>query len=276
METIKQLRILLFLTILSFAGLTACEVNNSAQTGSLQVKMTDAPGHYEEVWVDVQSVRVHQTQTAETSAEESDQEAEEEGWITIMDEPTRIDLLTLRNGNEITLGEAELDPGTYSQLRLILGDNNEVVIDGESHDLMTPSQQESGTKLNINATVEEDQTYTLLVDFDAGRSIVQTGNGMYILKPVLRAVNLSETGSIAGDVSPADVQTSVLAINGDDTLSTLTDTDGAFTIMGVAPGSYNVEYKPDSDQYRDSTVTGVEVTAGETTTLETMNLESSN
>ena len=276
MEVTNQLRILSVLTILSIIGLTACDVSQNEQTSTLQVKLTDAPAAYDAVWVDVQSVRIHQNQTAETDAEQNNQEAETNGWITIMDQPQRINLLTLRNGNEITLGSAELEPGTYSQLRFMLGSDNEVVIDGESRQLITPGQQQSGTKLNINATVEEGQTYTLLVDFDAARSIVETGNGRFILIPVLRAANLSETGSIAGSVSPSEIQTNVLATNEDDTLSTLTDAAGSFTIMGVAPGSYTVEYRPAGDQYLNSKMTGVEVESGQTTSLETFDLEPAN
>lgn len=37
------------------------------------------------------------------------------------------------------LGEAELEEGTCSQIRLVLGDNNELVVNGESYPLQTPS-----------------------------------------------------------------------------------------------------------------------------------------
>lgn len=276
---VKQLRTNLFLQlwVLALAAvlavfLTSCDVNDGMQTGQLKVTMTDAPADYEAVYVDVQRVLVHKNANVEpdTSGEES---AGDAGWITLSDEPMRIDLLTLRNGNEITLGETELETGTYSQLRLILGSDNEVVVNGQSHSLRTPSARQTGIKLNINADIENGETYTLLVDFDAGRSVVETGNGNYLLKPVLRAANLEATGSISGSVQPADVRTGVWAIAGDDSLSTWTDEEGSFTLLGVAPGTYEIQFRPEGDQYADSTQTGIEVNAKEETDLGTITLK---
>lgn len=276
---VRQLRTNLFLQLWVLAlgavlavFLTSCDVNDGMQTGQLQVTMTDAPADYDAVYVDIQRVLVHKNANVEpdTSEEESSGDA---GWVTLSDEPMRIDLLTLRNGNEITLGETELETGTYSQLRLILGSDNEVVVDGQSHSLQTPSAQQTGIKLNINADIEDGETYSLLVDFDAGRSVVETGNGNYLLKPVLRAANLEATGSISGSIQPADVRTGVWAISGDDSLSTWTDDEGSFTLLGVAPGTYEVQFRPEGDQYADSTRTGIEVDAQEETDLGTIALE---
>lgn len=276
---VRQLRTNLFLQLWVLAlgavlavFLTSCDVNDGMQTGQLQVTMTDAPADYDAVYVDIQRVLVHKNANVEpdTSEEESSRDA---GWVTLSDEPMRIDLLTLRNGNEITLGETELETGTYSQLRLILGSDNEVVVDGQSHSLQTPSAQQTGIKLNINADIEDGETYSLLVDFDAGRSVVETGNGNYLLKPVLRAANLEATGSISGSIQPADVRTGVWAISGDDSLSTWTDDEGSFTLLGVAPGTYEVQFRPEGDQYADSTRTGIEVDAQEETDLGTIALE---
>lgn len=44
--------------------------------------------------------------------------------------------------------------------------------------------------------------YTLMLDFDAAQSIVLTGNGKYLLKPVIRAIPQSVSGAITGIVSP--------------------------------------------------------------------------
>lgn len=273
---LKQLRTNLFFQLWALAlgavlavFLTSCGVNDGVQTGQLRVTMTDAPADYDAVYVDVQRVLVHKNASVEpdTGGEGNSGDA---GWITLSDQPTRIDLLTLRNGNEITLGETELETGTYSQLRLILGSDNEVVVNGQPHSLQTPSARQTGIKLNINANIEEGQTYSLLVDFDAGRSVVETGNGNYLLKPVLRAVNLEATGSISGSIQPAEVLTGIWAISGEDSLSTWTDEDGSFTLLGIAPGTYQVQFRPEDDQYADSTRNGIEVDAKEETDLGTI------
>lgn len=253
--------------------IVGCDVtDNNEGSARMTVQLTDAPGDYDAVYIDIQSVRVHTDEDIEADTTDSDEEAEEEGWVTISDDPIRVNLLELRNGNTIQLGEEELDAGEYNQIRFILGPDNEVVVDGESFPLKTPSAQQSGLKLNLDANIEDGETYNLLVDFDAGRSIVQTGNGMYILKPVLRAVELEETGSVSGTVEPADFQTSVMAVANGDTLSTLTEEDGEFAIIGVTQGSYEVTFSPKNDAYSDTTIVDVSVDIDQDLDLGTVTL----
>lgn len=271
----KQISLLLSIIFFLFIGFTACDSTGSdGGTGTMEVTMTDAPANYDSVNITINSVRVHQNEDSETDSTESDEEAEDDGWITITSEQMKVNLLELTNGNQVMLGSEELEAGTYSQVRFILGDDNTVTVDGETHNLQTPSAQQSGLKLKVDAEVEENTTYTLLVDFDAARSIVQQGNGGYLLKPVLRAVNLAETGSIAGNVQPTDFNTHVLAMTDNETItSTITGDNGDFKIMGLTEGTYDVAFDPDSDQYADTTVTDVEVTAGEETIVDDMQLE---
>ena len=247
--------------------LVSCEVNDSTvnDTGRLTVQLTDAPGNYEAVYVDIQKVRI-----IRADAEATDDSA---NWITLNDEPVRVDLLQLRNGKTMQLGEHELQAGMYNQIRLVLGNDNDVIVNGDSYALDTPSAQQSGLKLNINANIKEGEHYNLLIDFDAARSIIETGNGNFILKPGLRAVNLEETGSIGGTVQPSDFETTVMAIAGDDTLSSITTSDGYFNIAGVKEGTYNVELRPNSSTYSDTTIANVSVPFNEDVDLGKINLK---
>ncbi|MDZ7681870.1 MAG: DUF4382 domain-containing protein [Fodinibius sp.] len=259
-------------------GFTACDSTSSnGGTGTMDVTMTDAPANYDSVHVTINEVRVRheEDENDDSEGEDADNESKEDGWVTISDQQMRVNLLELTNGSQVSLGSQELESGTYSQIRLILGDDNTVTVDGETHNLQTPSAQQSGLKLNIDADVEEDTQYSLLIDFDAARSIVQQGNGSYLLKPVLRAVNLAETGAITGNIQPTDFKTNVLAVTDDDTVtSTITADNGDFKIIGLTEGTYDVVFDPSSDQYSDSTQTGIDVTANEDTDLGTIELES--
>jgi len=93
------------------------------------VALTDAPGDFEVAYIDIQEVKVHRS----SDAEEGDGE-----WIVINDKPVRVDLLDLVNGKLDILGETELAAGIYQQLRLVLGNNNEIVVGGETIQLDTP------------------------------------------------------------------------------------------------------------------------------------------
>lgn len=293
MKFLKSLSLFLSVVLLSLTVVSCDETGltdpdpkndetNSNAPASLTVMLTDAPGDFESVFVDIQKIKIHKADSAEMDTTESDStEADstddDERWITVSEEPLRVDLLTLQNGNTVTLGETELEPGFYDQMRLVLGNDNEVVVDGESHFLKTPSAQQSGLKLKIDAEIEAGSSYTLLIDFDASRSIVKTGNGHnpnfnYLLKPVLRAVNLQETGSISGIVEPSDFSTSVFTVVDEDTISTTTEEDGSFQILGLAAGLYDLNFEPDSSGFQDTTITDIEVLEGEDTDIGTVTL----
>ncbi len=289
MNIFRSISLFLFAGLLSFtviacsdSGLTDTDTENGNETvgnapSTLKVILTDAPGDFESVFIDIQEVKVRRVDSTGTDSTESDSTEHDEEWVTVSQEPVRVDLLTLQNGNTLILGETELEPGIYDQMRLILGDDNEVVVDGQGYYLKTPSAQQSGLKLKLNAEIEEGTSYSLLVDFDASRSIVETGKGKnpnfnYLLKPVLRAVNLQETGSISGVVVPSDFTTSVYTVINEDTIATNTGEEGEFQILGLAEGFYDLNFEPDSSGFQDTTITGIEVFSGEDTAIDTVRL----
>lgn len=250
--------------------ITGCDSSGSdTETGTLRVLMTDAPAEYESVNIDVEVVRVHRSTAAEP---------DEEGWIDIMNEPQELDLLSLVNGNVALLGELDLEPGVYHQMRLVLGDENELVIDGETISLDTPSAQQSGLKLNIDSEITEGGLFSLLLDFDASRSIVQAGNpGKYILKPVIRTVSLEATGSISGDIIPVEAQPWVYAIAGTDTLAgTRANEAGDFLLIGLPSGTYQVSVEPSTDQYEHEVTSNVDVVPDATTELDPIDITKNN
>lgn len=262
----KTVQAILFFMIgsLMFAG---CDQSANSDFGTLRVLLTDAPGNYDAVYVDIREVRIHHSSDAENG---------ESGWITINTEPVVADLLELTNGKYEVLGEVDLEPGRYNQLRLVLGDQNEVVIDGVSHPLDTPSAQQSGLKLNIQADIEGGDMYTLLLDFDASRSIVKAGqSGKYLLKPVISTARLEQTGAIAGSIEPADIQPWVYAIAGADTIrGTQADDAGDFLLIGLIDGNYQVSVNPPAgSNYSPVVISNVEVTAPETTNIGIISLE---
>jgi len=231
------------------------------------VALTDAPGDFEAVYIDIQEVKVHRS----SDAEEGDGE-----WIVINDEPVRVDLLDLVNGKLDVLGETELAAGTYQQLRLVLGNNNEIVVGGETIQLDTPSAQQSGLKLNLNISIEVGEIFNLLLDFDASRSIVKAGaSGKFILKPVLRAVELEEAGTITGEITPAESLAWVYAIADEDTVAgtKANEERGSFTIIGLASGTYQVSAEPSADGFGSAVVPGVSVASRDTTDVGTIQLE---
>jgi hypothetical protein len=128
-------------------------------------------------------------------------------------------------------------------------------------------------KLNLHAILTEGIIYTIMLDFDAARSVVSAGNsGGYNLKPVIRSVAEAQSGAVRGSVSPAEAAPAVFAIAGTDTVSTAyTDATGTFLLRGVRPGTYKIVFQP-KEGYQENTVSGVGVTLGNVTTLQPVTL----
>ena len=247
----------------------ACTEDNKDETTGLtkfNLYLTDAPGKYEEVLIDIQEVRVHVTADDSTH--------HENGWKDLEVNEGVYDLLDFTNDMDTLLATAELPAGKISQIRLILGENNKVKVDGEYHDLKTPSGQQSGIKLNVHEILEEGIEYELWIDFDACKSIVKTGNGKYLLKPVIKTYTRETSGAIKGVVEPVASRPFIFAVSeSDDTISTVADSlTGKFMLKGLPAGEYDVEFEP-VDGFDDEEIEDVNVTLGVVTDLGTVQIE---
>lgn len=260
----KILTSLIPIAIFSLVFLASCGTDSDPSMGSLEVRMHDAPiDSADEVNVSVKQVEINEGSS-------------EEGWSVISSPNQTYNLLNLTNGTYAVLGDTTLPTGTYQQLRLVLNETGHNVVIGEdSYNLKIPSGTQTGVKLNVNAEIEENITYELLLDFDASRSVKETGNSQsneFILRPVIKATNNAVTGAIAGTVDPAEAEPLVYAIQNSDTLgTTIADTaSGEFELIGLEEGSYDISVKPRNDEYEPTDTTGVDVTIGETNNLGTI------
>ncbi len=227
-------------------------------TARMAIRLTDAPGDYDAVFVDVESVVIKYN-----GNEDETVFADVNAGI--------YDLLELTAGVNVLLVDEDIPAGSISQIRLILGEDNTIVVDGETFSLATPSAQQSGLKIQVNETLEDGILYDFILDFDVDKSILQTGNGQYKLKPVIRASTVAETGAIAGTVLPLDIQTMVTATDGVNEISTFTNETGAYLLTGLPEGTYTVTFAADVDlELPIITIEDVDVTIGVVTTLETV------
>ena len=233
--------------------------NNNNPTGkaTFSVKMTDSPGAYDAVNIDVVAIKANYNGQ----------------WVEFpLEAPGVYNLLDFTNGNTLLLlGDTALAPGSMTEVRLLLGNNNTVVVDGVTYDLTTPSGQTSGYKVKMDSqTMVAGGMYRLVIDFDVNHSVHMTGNGKYMLKPVCRGYLEGAIGGIAGAILPINGAAFVEATNAIDTAGTIIDTvTGNFLISTVPPGTYNVTFTAKTG-FRDTTIAGVAVVAGQTTQMGTV------
>lgn len=256
---------LFFLLFTAFYVVSCSDnVTDPVQSGNgrLKLLMVDSPATLDSVIINVIEVSVHYTGNDST----------EDGWMVINSTERYFDLLQLTNGAMAVLGDTTLPTGKYTQIRLLLGDDNYVYDDGVRYDLTTPSAQQSGLKLIHPFDILAGSIYELYLDFNVDKSIVITGNGMYILKPTIRVQAAMASGTISGQVIPLDANPSIWTVAGEDTVTTFTDENGFFTLMALPQGTYDVNIDPDNPDYPSVTINDVVVSAGQDTNIGTIDL----
>ena len=245
MKLVRNLK--LALGGIAVAGLAACGGGGGAETGTLNLALTDAPAcGYDSVNVTIEKVRVHQSSSANPD--------DRNGWSEILLSPAlRVDLLKLQNGALAELGEVTLPTGRYNQMRLVLADNkganplaNSVIPTGGSEvALTTPSGQQSGVKAKqFSIDIAANQLAKFVIDFDACKSVVvRGGSGQYNLKPQLTVIPRYVSG-VAGFVDAAIVANGNTSVSlqqaGVVIKATTPDSTGRFLLQPAAPGSYTL------------------------------------
>lgn len=268
----------LFLVAMIFATLSfvSCDNNdsNAENTSSIQLKLVDAEGEYEKVLVNIIDVQYNRNDG-------------DSGWISFegftlpnTDDPlNRVDLTELVAGNTIVLTDEDIESGMLNQIRLILGEGNAIVLDGETTEipLSTPSAMQSGLKLHLNTTLEPGFSYIFILDWDVQKSIVKAGtSGNYNLKPVIRVIAEVNSGTILGRVADAlETETVLMPVENatvyvynetDITFltpiaSTYTNSEGQFVLQGLPEGNYLLKIEK-SDYTPFSSTLPIEVTKG--------------
>lgn len=218
-----------------------------------EVRMTDSPGPYTAVYIDLQGIEI----------------TGNSGKAVMINVNKGIyNLLDFTNGLDTIIAGGLLEDGTVQQIRLILGQNNSVVVDSIKYPLSTPSAEQSGLKLQVHQTLQAGILYSVLLDFDANQSIVLEGNGTYKLKPVIRTIEAAISGAIKGKVSPAGINAVVTATS-TISYSSYVSATGDFFLMGIPAGTYTVTITPELP-LKPVTQNNVIVTTGITTNLGTI------
>lgn len=252
----KKLLLLTFCVAVMALFIVSCSDENPAesQDNMARIKITafdaPAPDGIEHLYLNIIEVAIHH---------------EENGWITFSDVDTTIDFLELINGVNVVLADGEITPGHYSQLRLILSDTNEIVVESITYPLTIPSGTQTGVKLNLDFDISAGEFVHLFVDFDVSQSVI-VANNQFKLKPTYRVFKEDISGTISGIVSDtlsnpiADVVVEAVA----DSYQTSTITDEAGAYMLILPlGIYNVSTVLDTSQTADTAYTNIILMAGD-------------
>ena len=201
------------------------------------------------------------------------QGADDEGRDTLLSETTEpINLLELRDRTMELVKDDTLEPGTYSQLRLVLG-KVELVTEGGTYtsngtpgrgggpggglngpgsgSLICPSCSASGLKINLpdgGLTISEgaDFQQTLILDFDVSQSFGHKAgrSGNWVMHPVITATNAGVSGTVEGRIDfasegvlPDSCASAPMSVEEFEPLLRDTETDSVVKSATVQPDS---------------------------------------
>lgn len=185
-----------------------------------------------------------------------------------------VDLLDFQGAATTPLAEADIDPGDFTQIRMIIEAARVQLAEGYAFrdgttemELTVPSGAQSGLKLNLHneeeggaVAIAPGET-VLVLDFDVNQSFVLRGNpdtpaGVHGVnfKPAIRVTAMDVAASMSGEVTTEDEGVSVAgltvtatpadqgSVEGYQTFigTALTADDGSYTIHYLVPGTYEV------------------------------------
>lgn len=278
---IKNFAITLCATLVVFISCTDGD-DSLSDMGRLIVQITDAPFPHDLVAeANVTIFKIDARQKEHEMEMDSEMDGEENSpFIILMEEEVQINLLELTNGLTERLVNTDVPVGTYDLIRIYVKGVNIILTDGTTFDLTVPSGEQTGIKVFIKPglVVEGGLTADLLLDFDVSKSFVPKGGGSdftgitgFNFKPVIKASNNSTAGTLSGLVTTIQEEVAVglegaqVAVFAADTLNTTTFTDetGAYMVLGLDAGSYDVEVELEG--YEMQTAEGIEITAANKT-----------
>jgi len=233
-----------------------------AGMGTIEIRVTDPPPPgVETANVTLTKIEVHkavaeqemeQEQSASNNqTQELEQQQTQQGegeWITIIDYEATFNLFEIIEKAAI-LGSENVTAGKYTQIRMDV-----IKVEGLTSD-STPyiATVPSGTlKIVRPFEVKDGFTTILTLDFDGDKSLIMTGKGKFLFKPVVRLqVELLNPPADGGDTTPP-----ITTLTGVDTTPPVIDLEGVTEgLVVVSPDTATLVFEVSDDTDPAPTVT---------------------
>ena len=269
------------LVIVFFTGCTDMDNDNDQQKqldgdqlGHLVIKLTDAPFPFD--MIESATVNITKVEIRKVG------DGEEDGYpyieLPLPDDSNGFNLLELRNGVTADLVEMGIEPGNYDLIRLYVDEAALKVKEGDEYMVKVPSGQQTGIKIFMEPALKvvSELTTEVVLDFNLEKSFVLKGNANtpagikgFNFKPVVKAVNKTIEGTLAGEVFDADndalLHGASVWIEQEEILiaSASTNELGYYALPGITAGFYDVIASLEG--FYNDTVKGMEIVEGNLT-----------
>ncbi len=273
MKKTTPFKLIAVLAILLSIVFTACNKTSSVENPigmqSVSVLLTDAPGVFDNVFIDIKSVSLLIDTSKDTRKKDtcdwdrigSSRHAKNDSSLVWQDLGVKAgvyDILKLRNGVDTLLATSTVYKGAIRLIKIELGTNHSLIKDSVSYPLNIPSNEKSFVLIKLKGNEWDEylpNRSRLWLDFDISRSIVEKNNQFY-LKPYIKFFTVKSTAGVSGKVTPKEAQAVITVFNSTDTAYALPNHEGYFKIRGLKEGTYSV-FVNASNGYADITINNV-------------------
>ncbi|WP_263787779.1 DUF4382 domain-containing protein [Salinibacter grassmerensis] len=178
---------------------TSMETTSDDGSTTLQMSLTDAPGDVTKASVIIDSVSVIGRVPVE--GDTTNEDSTDVNLSVLSGKSFEADLTQLEGAVDTLMGKIDIEPGTYSQVRLVTANPDRFDVryettqdDTAQANLFIPSGEQTGIKVNFDSPLTVDtsmDTVDVTLDFDAGESFVSRGRAGqtsdYNFKPTVQA-----------------------------------------------------------------------------------------
>jgi len=211
MKIIKNILLLLLLLIIIFTSLNCSNNVDNKEECRVIVRIHDFPLNNVEIRDVILQVK------------EINLVSENGNIVNIMNTLKEINILSITENNPVLLSDKSVPPGIYTQVRLVLGSNNKIIVNNEKIELKVPSGEQSGLKFDGNFNLNSGKLFEFTFDFIASESIIYNKGVGYILKPVIKLLTSDDViGIFSGNVKIENVPgVMVFKLNRDNSIRVL-------------------------------------------------------
>ncbi|MEN2280708.1 DUF4382 domain-containing protein [Algoriphagus sp. SE2] len=254
--------------VFTIFSLWSCKDFDTNPKGLVNIILVDSPAQWDSVFVEILGVEVELISSGR-----------EDGTIETFFLPyapgdKKIEVSSLVAGEALLLGRDELPSGKILKLTMKLGDEYYLYLKEKRYNmpLVDPSLKE--IPIQFEMEIEPAISYDIVLDFDLEKSIKVINEEPVSLQldPFMIAYKGAGTGEITGTVTPTSLQPAIYAIQDGDSISTHSNNSGTYKFI-LPEGTYSFFYDPKNESYADTLINNIEIVAGETSTLNIVNLK---
>jgi hypothetical protein len=247
----------------------ACTDETERSSGLVNFFMIGSGGDFDEIWLEILGVEVKTTGSRGTDDTQP-------VFLPNIQSNKRVNIAGFTANSQFLIGRSEFSEGSITNINLILGDNNSVVLNGQEFPIQFSNTAEENLSFPVNFPISGGISHDVILDFDAFRSFL-ISEGLepnIIMNPLIRPFLSLERGRANGNISPTNIRVAIIATDEEDSIITTTQPQsGNFSLRGLEEGiMYRAYIVPFDQSYRPELVDSIQVTERSITQLESITL----